>query len=109
MSWIKIKSIKDLPKEHANVLAKTWDEDVVIASVEIGITEKQREKMRAGVIHDPETTFVDCFGNRYFNSRSSDKRRSDEGEFNPLPYCWIANTSKFFKGDEITHWMPLPP
>lgn len=121
MNWIKTKD--QLPPERKYVLGRynggNWiDNDdpdgvnvVIVKIIKGGISLKDRQLMKAGVIPDPlvETRRPDNFGGwiSSFTKRSAFMYREDEQYGNKLLYSWRGRGISF-RGDEISEWAFIP-
>ena len=100
MSWIEIKSEHDLPPEGKYVIAKhnrgTWYDiddqknvNTVVVKLVFGISEEERQKING----DRKYTY----------------KREDQHGNNNVPWAWDTFGPDSFFGQNITHWMPIPP
>lgn len=95
-----------LPEEGVRVLG--WNGSYQIVKVEKGITEEQREKMKAGLMDDPVETGW-CKSQGWFQIKRSESIKSaDVWGNNAVPYCWRTNDGETIFGQNILYWMPLP-
>ena len=120
MSWIKINSEKDLPEEGKYVLVKhtrgTWHDgrdqenvNCVVAILEKGLSENDRQKMKDGTLPDEQTRPPEDHGSYKLSGLRSDTYRScDEHGNNQVPYYWDTFGPDSFFGQDISHWMPIP-
>lgn len=99
--WREITCDADLPPEGKYVIARhnrgTWhdrdDQDnvsTVVVKFVRGLSAEERATLKG-------------------SPRGRTYRACDEGHNNQRPYCWQAFGPGTFFGQEITHWMPIPP
>jgi hypothetical protein len=106
---------KQLPPEGKYVLGRhnrgTWvdSEDqgnvnCVVVKLKKGISKKDREKMKDGIIPDP--VYTESWD--YFK-RSEVITSDDENGNNLRPYSFHAFGPDHFFGQSITHWQAIEP
>ena len=122
MSWIKINSKRDLPNEGEYVFARhtrgTWhdsrdkygDVNCVVVILVKGLSKKDRQKMIDGKLKDYDNEPTWCLSDGWkTHKRSSIYKSQDEHSNNLKPYYWDHFSSDSFFGQDISHWMPIPP
>lgn len=116
MKWISTKD--ELPEEGKYVLARhnrgTWhdstDQDnvnCVVVKLVKGISEKERELMKKGLMDNPEDDcYISC-GVMLKGKRSSSYYASDQYANNKVPYNWETFGSDSFFGQDISYWTKI--
>ena len=105
MDWISCA--ERLPDEGTYVLG--WNGSFHLVKIEKGITEEQREKMKAGQIEDSEESGW-CKAHGWFTIKRSEIIKScDVWGNNLVPYSWRECNGNEIFGQKILYWMPLPP
>ena len=103
--WISVKD--RLPEDGETVLI--WSGGCHVATIEKGITEEERRKMKSGEMPDPEETGWTLSTGYFTTKRSGTYTRADVFGNNKVPYCWNGvNSPMNWFGQDVTHWMPLP-
>ena len=99
IEWISIKD--KLPENNQRVLI--WSGGVDVATFKRGISEVEREKMKAGEIPDwDEEGWCGTMG-YITNKRSSIHKAYDEWANNLRPYGWDVGFSVLF-GQNVDYW-----
>ena len=113
-----IDASKELPPEGVYVLVHhtrgTWKDskdqlgvEIQVAKLIRGISLKEREKMKSGLLHDPDDTYIGFKGECKTCKRSQMFHSEDESGNNKLPYIWQPFGPNSFYGQEIDYWMPI--
>ena len=103
-NWISINNC--LPADGELVL--TWFGGYAVAKFEKGITQEQRAAMKSGETEDPiEEVYSQNTGYIYV-PRSDIYRESDVCFNNQVPFCWTLLNGSFLRGQDVSHWAPLP-
>lgn len=99
IEWISVKD--KLPENNQRVLI--WNGGVDVATFKRGISEVEREKMKAGEIPDWEEEGW-CGTMGYMkHKRSSIHKAYDEWANNLVPYGWDVVGTVLF-GQNVSHW-----
>lgn len=102
IEWISVKD--KLPENNQRVLI--WNGGVDVATFKRGISEVEREKMKAGEIPDWEEEGW-CGTMGYItHKRSSIHKAYDEWANNLLPYGWDVGFSVLF-GQNVDYWADI--
>ena len=104
--WISVD--ERLPDEGVPVLIFLGGR-IEVAKMEIGISEKDRQKMKSGELPDEEI-FGYIPGREVFTiKRSNMIKGCDEWGNNLVPYKWYAQSGPMeWWGQNVSHWMPPP-
>jgi hypothetical protein len=116
--WIKTSD--RLPPEGKWVFARhnrgTWIDsfdqanvNCVVVKLQQGITEEERQEMKAGRRPDPASKYWSESEGWHDVSRSRMYSFGDVHGNNLVPYAWETFGPASFNGQEITHWMVIPP
>lgn len=118
MEWISTND--RLPQEGKYVIAKhnrgTWNDgddqenvNTVVVKLVRGISIAEREKMKSGII--PENLERGwCLSDGWKDTpRHLVYKSGDEHGNNHKPYYWDSFGPDSFNGQDITHWLPIPP
>ena len=114
--WTRTKD--ELPPEGKYVLARhnrgTWSDSTdqdnvncVVVKLVYGLSESQREQMKAGLLPDPEHSLWNSSGN-FMCKRSEIYGFGDEGNGNNrVNYSWMQFGPDSFYGQEIYCWQEI--
>lgn len=114
------KTSEELPPEGKYVIGKynggNWRDgtdqknvNTVIVKMVKGLSDSDRQKMKAGNIHDPETEQGWCLaGGSQSYKRSAVCRAEDQSGNNLVPYNFTSFGPSSFFGQYITDWMFIP-
>lgn len=122
MDWIKTEDL--LPEEGKYILGRhnrgIWHDSTdqknvncVVVKLVKGISEKEREDMKNGIIPSKKEIGIKYDGDwnkpiYETSERWNIYKQEDERANNIVPYCWVILGPGHFFGQEITHWMPIP-
>ena len=97
-----------LPEENVDVLLCDSGGGFSIGKVVKGLSEKDRELMKQGILYDPLVKGW-CLSDGWTEDRrSSVYTGADQHGNNLVPYCWKLNGGLSLFGQNVIAWMPLP-
>lgn len=107
--WISIEDKLPPENEYVLIYAGNYSQSVKfdVACINIGITEKDRERMKSGELPDPEKEMWTGGLGTSYHKRSSLYSACDEHGNNLKPYCFSTFGPMTYFGQDVTHWMPL--
>lgn len=100
ISWIKTSEA--LPNNYDKILI-IYDNEIMTATFNIGISKKERSLMKSGVLPDRFEFFSD--GSQ--SKRSAVYQGCDEDGNNKVPYNWTSGPYNI-NGQEVEYWAKLP-
>ena len=114
-----IETAKQLPPEGKYILGRhnrgTWHDsddqnnvNCVVVKLQKGISQEDRQKMKDGIIPDPDYGPLWCASKgTTFAKRSSVVTCDDEAGNNLVPYSFHEFGPDHFFGQSITHWQKI--
>ncbi len=104
VNW-KSTERNEFPEPDQEVVVK-YGSDIETAKFERGISEKEREKMKQGLLPDSIEHGWNLANGWVEYKRSNTYRGCDEHGNNKVPYCWIIHGNSVF-GQYITEWAEM--